>query len=536
VANRPGGGNSNNRPSLRPDRPDGPNTRPGINLPDRPSTLPARPPIGERPNLPDRPDRPNISWPSKPDILPGRPGLKPDNKLPDPKFPDRPNRPDRPGIDWPNRPGPGRPGWPDRDRPVIDNRPGINQDGRRNTVINNKNVNVNRNVVNQINQTNNYYGGNTNVYRGSRIGNAVYDYGGAWHHNYAYWQRAYHPWYNGAWNGNSFYSSWGLGTPVALGLTAWGLNSMAYSFGYTPYLNPFYVAPPPTVVVPPALNYSQPVINVVQALPASGQEPPPMPETAQQAFDTAMAEFKKGNYRTALDKTEQALKDFPNDPAMHQFRALCLFALGDYQRASAAVHALLASGPGWDWTTMSSFYADTDTYADQLAALEKAAAAKPDDPALWFLLAYHYTTLDEAEAARDALAHVRKLLPADPLVAQLAQAAGVPADKRGPQEPAPKPPADIQLDVAGDWVASRPDGGKIGLAMKDDGTFVWTVQDKSGKKDSFDGTFALEDNVLILERKAGGALMGRVTALADNKFQFKLIGGGDADPGLTFTK
>src|SRR5262249_44978240 len=166
-------------------------------------------------------------------------------------------------------------------------------------------------------------------------------------------------------------------------------------------------------------------------------------------------------------------KDFPNDPAMHQFRALCLFALGNYQQASAAVHAILASGPGWDWTTMSSLYPDTDTYSNQLAALEKAAAAKPNDPALWFLLAYHYPTLDEAEAARDALAQARKLLPTDPLVAQLAQAAGVPAEKVEPKEPAPKPPADIQLDVAGNWVASRPDRGTIGLTMKDDWTFTW---------------------------------------------------------------
>jgi hypothetical protein len=30
--------------------------------------------------------------------------------------------------------------------------------------------------------------------------------------------------------------------------------------------------------------------------------------------------------------------------------------------------------------------------------------------------------------------------------------------------------------------------------------------------------------------------MGNVTALADNKFLFKVLGGGTTDPGLTFTK
>ena len=88
----------------------------------------------------------------------------------------------------------------------------------------------------------------------------------------------------------------------------------------------------------------------------------------------------------------------------------------------------------------------------------------------------------------------------------------------------------------GEWIAARPDGGKIGLSVKDDGSFSWSVEDKGGKKDACDGSFTLEDNVLMLERKAGGALMGRVTALADNKFLFKVVGSGDADPGLTFAK
>ena len=135
-----------------------------------------------------------------------------------------------------------------------------------------------------------------------------------------------------------------------------------------------------------------------------------------------------------------------------------------------------------------------------------------------------------------SIAKASKLLPTDSIVSQLARAAGVPTGKPDPKDPAPKPPADIQLDIAGDWSAARPDGGKIGLVLKADGTFVWAVAGKDGKTDSFEGTFALEDNVLMLERKTGGALTGRVVALADNKFQFKVIGSGEADPGLTFTK
>jgi tetratricopeptide (TPR) repeat protein len=261
-----------------------------------------------------------------------------------------------------------------------------------------------------------------------------------------------------------------------------------------------------------------------------------MPPTSTDLFNAALDEFKKGNYANALTNTEAAMKGFSQNPVMHEFRALCLFALGRYQEASAAVYALLASGPGWDWTTLQSLYPNTDTYVNQLLALEKAAAAKPDDPSLQFLLAYHYTTANQSAAAKEALTKLRKLLPTDSLVAQLAQGAGVVAEKSEPKNPPTLAPPDVQLDITGAWTAMRPDGGKIGLGIKDDGTFTWSVEDKAGKKDSFDGTFSLEENMLILERKSGGALMGRVTALADNKFLFKAIGGGDADPGLTFAK
>jgi tetratricopeptide (TPR) repeat protein len=318
-------------------------------------------------------------------------------------------------------------------------------------------------------------------------------------------------------------------------MSSWGLNSLAYNFGYSGYANPFYAAPEPTVVVPQYLNYTQPVVSVVQALPESGQEPPQIPQTSAEAFDEGRAEFLRGNYGNALAKTEQAMKEFHDNPVIHEFRALCLFALGRYRESSAAVHSILASGPGWDWTTLSSLYPDTDTYTNQLAALEKAADGKPDDPSLQFLLAYHYTTVGQAPLAKDALARAQKLLPADPVVAQLAKAAGVEAPVVDPPVPPPKA-ADVQLDVTGDWFATRPDGGKIGLTLKPEGGFAWSVEDKAGKKDSFDGNFSLDENMLILERKSGGALMGRVTALADNKFNFKTLGGGDTDPGLTFAK
>ena len=60
----------------------------------------------------------------------------------------------------------------------------------------------------------------------------------------------------------------------------------------------------------------------------------------------------------------------------------------------------------------------------------------------------------------------------------LARAAGVPTGKPDPKDPAPKPPADIQLDIAGDWSAARPDGGKIGLIDAATVAAVTTTTDK----------------------------------------------------------
>ena len=68
----------------------------------------------------------------------------------------------------------------------------------------------------------------------------------------------------------------------------------------------------------------------------------------------------------ALSQTNRALGIVPNDSLMHEFRALCLFATHDYQQAAAAIHSVLASGPGWDMTTLAGLYANQAAYNDQL--------------------------------------------------------------------------------------------------------------------------------------------------------------------------
>ena len=93
---------------------------------------------------------------------------------------------------------------------------------------------------------------------------------------------------------------------------------------------------------------------------------------ADEVLNEADAAFKQNDYDKALDIVNQGITKYPDDAVLHEFRALVLFAKGDYQQSAATIHAVLAVGPGWDWTTLSSLYGNVGTYTEQLRALEAA--------------------------------------------------------------------------------------------------------------------------------------------------------------------
>jgi tetratricopeptide (TPR) repeat protein len=145
-------------------------------------------------------------------------------------------------------------------------------------------------------------------------------------------------------------------------------------------------------------------------------------EHAMQLFDEARALFKKSEYKAALQRVDEALDLFPSDATLHEFRALCLFALKDYQQAAAAIYAVLSAGPGWNWETMSALYQSTTTYTQQLRALEAFSRENPEDAAAAFLLAYHYMTMGHLDSAIKVWERVSQLLPDSELTAQLLEA------------------------------------------------------------------------------------------------------------------
>ena len=137
------------------------------------------------------------------------------------------------------------------------------------------------------------------------------------------------------------------------------------------------------------------------------------------SFDAARDSFKQGNYDQAFGQAGEALARTPNDSDFHEFRALCLFALGRYHDSAAALHGVLSVGPGWDWTTLIGLYPDVETYTGQIRKLEDYCAGNPGSASARFVLSYQYLTQGHTDAAVEYLKQVVVLKPDDSLSAKL---------------------------------------------------------------------------------------------------------------------
>jgi tetratricopeptide (TPR) repeat protein len=321
------------------------------------------------------------------------------------------------------------------------------------------------------------------------------------------------------------------------GLPSWGLGSWPYMYGYSSYANPYYTTPSQVTY----LNYAQP-IAVDAAAPADTAV-----DTASQEFAAARDAFKAADYGTALQRTDAALKSLPNDVDLHQFRALTLMAMGRYAESAAALYAVLNAGPGWNWATLIGFYANADTFTNQLRALEQYISANSNAASARFVLAYLYLTMGSNDAAVRELRDVVRLQPDDRLsqqlledLAQPASASAQPAGASGAappavQEAAAEPSAPLPTDLTGTWTAQGAGGTTVRLTLQPDGHFQWATTGGAEAK-SFDGTYTTGSGLMTLVGSDGLAIVGRLNGAGGNGFRFKLVGSGNADPGLTFTR
>lgn len=326
----------------------------------------------------------------------------------------------------------------------------------------------------------------------------------------------------------------GLGYGLGWGLSNWLYGSALYGYGYLPYSNPYYYSASPLVAVVP-YDYSQP-INTLGAAPAAS-----VTDNALALFGTARDAFKQGRFEDALQQANQALSLTPNDSALHEFRALCLFALGRYDEAATTLYAVLAVGPGWDWSTLIGLYPNVDVYTTQLRALEAYCDANPRSAASRFVLAYHYLTEGHLDAAARTLKEVVALKPEDTTSANLLKQLESAGRNQPGAPPAPAPPTDSAVTtpppgatISGTWTANPTPDTSIALTIEAGGRFTWQVTQK-GRTQQFAGVSTFGGGVLTLAQDNGPALVGRVSWTDPNHINVRMVG-DSTSPGLSFSK
>lgn len=163
------------------------------------------------------------------------------------------------------------------------------------------------------------------------------------------------------------------------------------------------------------------------------------------------AEFKSGNYDKAVKMWRHAVVDDPKNGVLVMMLAQGLFASGKFDEAAGATQQGMLLLKEEDWGVVvgnyRELYAKIGDYTTQLRALEKVRKEKPEEPALRFLLGFHYGYLGFPKEAAQELAKATSLAPQDELSSRLKDVLEG-KDKKtttkvGPTEAPPAPPQGI---------------------------------------------------------------------------------------------
>jgi tetratricopeptide (TPR) repeat protein len=233
--------------------------------------------------------------------------------------------------------------------------------------------------------------------------------------------------------------------------------------------------------------------------------------------------------------TDEAIAKMPRDAVLHEFRSLVLFAMKRYHESAAAIHPVLAVGPGWDWKTLCSLYPSREVYEGQLRALETALNKDPNVAYLRFLAGYHYISNGFPDNALAQFKYALELKPKDTVTAALVATMSPRTDKTTPATAgaAPKPvPAN---DLVGGWTAAGKGTAKYSMNLRKDGTFTWGFS-RGSRKQEVKGVYTVQGNVLAMEPDTGGTLAAELTVRAPDTLHFQMIGSAAGDPGLDFRR
>ena len=139
--------------------------------------------------------------------------------------------------------------------------------------------------------------------------------------------------------------------------------------------------------------------------------------------DQGEAAFKAGDYKGAAYALQHAVVDNQQNPVLMLMHAQALFATGKFEQAAGATQAAMSQLDKDKWGVVvknyRELYGNASDYTSQLRSLEAAIKDKRSDPALRFLLGYHYAYLGFPQQAAEQLNQAVTLAPQDEMAKQL---------------------------------------------------------------------------------------------------------------------
>jgi tetratricopeptide (TPR) repeat protein len=239
--------------------------------------------------------------------------------------------------------------------------------------------------------------------------------------------------------------------PYATDNTAFGIGFDAIAYAPQSQLTALGIAtatdaPPPVVpsTNPPAAEFDK-TSGAASGLP-----------TAEEFAQIGEAAFKSRDYKGAVRAWKHGLVDDPQNSVLVLMLSQGLFATEQFRESAGAIQAAMQTLPQEKWDVVvknfRDLYGKGEDYTAQVRSLEKAAREKSDDPALRFLLGYHYGFLGYPAEAVKQLEKCVKLAPQDESARKLLRVfeekLPKPKETPGPSNPPATAAADDKSSVA----------------------------------------------------------------------------------------